>query len=430
MAGLHRETAEDLLHEDSGSAAQPSRSTESAKAVETPETGDTLQSVIAWMTDDIIDQGSGGGDTEAIPPLPTRDRKNSNYCNFEALDEVVDPDEEWNQRLRGTGAAGRLVAYESGDRPQDDLHLRGGAGKRVVVSFVRRSSRAEQAGVKTGDMLVSINGRKDFAGLRAEEVLRRIYGPVTLVFLGFIGKWHAELRLSNQDSCFCGLDSKERSRFTMAHFCTTLYIFALLFYVPIAMGRPDAPLQVIEEIVFQPSAAPLLLAVQPPVHAHMMDAIPGDLGDVADEEFEDETSEFTRGELASMMLDCSPPASGFPRASRPSCQAAETTSSDDGVATLITPRAVQAAGLAAVYELRGQEAKRLVERVRVEAQAAGMPAMVSHMDEVDQLGTMSTVFAPLPARPPFDLSAGKRSARKQPAGTCGIDGLFGGRCER
>eukprot|EP00438_Fugacium_kawagutii_P006906 Skav221030 [mRNA] locus=scaffold576:188113:195903:- [translate_table: standard] len=72
----------------------------------------------------------------------------------------VDPDEEWNQRLRGTGAAGRLVAYDSGDRPQDDLHLRGGAGKRVVVSFVRRSSRAEQAGVKTGDMLVSINGRK------------------------------------------------------------------------------------------------------------------------------------------------------------------------------------------------------------------------------------------------------------------------------
>ena len=29
----------------------------------------------------------------------------------------------------------------------------------------------------------------------------RIYGPVTLVFLGFIGKWHAELRLSNQDNC-------------------------------------------------------------------------------------------------------------------------------------------------------------------------------------------------------------------------------------
>ncbi|CAL1169997.1 unnamed protein product [Cladocopium goreaui] len=217
-----------------GSAAQPSRSTESAKAVETPETGDTLQSVIAWMTvadlgqDDIIDQGSGGGDAEAIPPLPTRERKNSNYCNFEALDEVVDPDEEWNQRLRGTGAAGRLVAYESGDRPQDDLHLRGGAGKRVVVSFVRRSSRAEQAGVKTGDILVSINGRKDFAGLRAEEVLRRIYGPVTLVFLGFIGKWHAELRLSNQDSCFCGLDSK----------------------VPIAMGRPDAPLQASLLLVF------------------------------------------------------------------------------------------------------------------------------------------------------------------------------------
>lgn len=52
------------------------------------------------------------------------------------------------------------------------------------------------------------------------------------------------------------------------------------------------------------------------------------------------------------------------------------------------------------------------------------------MDEVDRLGTMSSIFAPLPARPPFELSAGKRSARKQPAGTCGIDGLFGARCER
>jgi len=259
--------------------------------------------------------------------------------------------------------------------------------------------------VKTGDTLVSINGRKDFVALRAEEVLRRICGPVTLVFLGFIGKWHAELRLSNQENCFCGLDSK----------------------VPIAMGRPDAPLQVIEEVVFKPSAAPLLLAVQPPAHPHMLDMIPGDLGDVADDEFEDETSEFTRGEIASMILDFTPGSAGSVRAPR---AYANATSSDDGVATLTTPRAVQAAGLAAVYELRGQEAKRLVQRVRVEAQAANQgPAVPLEMAEADQLGHVSSIFAPLAARSAPELSV-KRSARKHPAGTCGIDDLFGGQCAR
>ncbi|CAE7935403.1 GIP, partial [Symbiodinium necroappetens] len=96
------------------------------------------------------------------------------------------------------------------------------------------------AGIKSGDLLVSINGKKDFAGLSASEILQRMRGAVTLVFLGFIGKWHAEVRLNTKE-CPCGLQSE----------------------MPIALGRPDAPLQVYEEIVFQPTTAPLLLAVPP-----------------------------------------------------------------------------------------------------------------------------------------------------------------------
>ena len=41
--------------------------------------------------------------------------------------------------------------------------------------------------------------------------------------------------------------------------------------------------EVIEEVVFQPSTAPLLLAVQPPLHRPMLDALPGDMGDVTDD---------------------------------------------------------------------------------------------------------------------------------------------------
>ncbi|CAK9118677.1 unnamed protein product, partial [Durusdinium trenchii] len=254
------------------------------------------------------------------------------------------------------------------------------------------------------------DGQKDFLTLRGDEILRRISGPVTLVFLGFIGKWHAELRLSNKDSSFCGLDSK----------------------VPVAMGRPDAPMQVIEEVVFQPHRAPLLLAVQVPCHAPMMDAHPGDMGDVADvDDFQDGTSEFSQSELASMVLDIA--SSGSCAAQRPgtagTASHAGDSTSDEGIAGLATPRAAQA--LAGVYELQGNEAKRLVERVREEAASksvfsASEPRQGLRSSKPGSIdgGSWQRLDE---AKRPKALEGRPRTGKP---GMCGAEDLFGSRCER
>ncbi|CAJ1386080.1 unnamed protein product, partial [Effrenium voratum] len=318
-----------------------------------------LEDVMEWMSLADLDQEYDPFPRgKAVPSLPRAGKES--YCTFAAGEATQDADEEWNHRLQRSGVAGRLVAYDLGDRPQDELLLRGGAGHRVAVSFVR--GKAEQAGVKVGDVLVSINGRKDFAGLCADDILYRLRAPVTLVFLGFIGKWHAEVRLSSKESC-CGLDSK----------------------VPIPLGRPGAPLQVIEEVVFQPSTAPLLLAVEAPAQS-VLHSLPGDTGDVSEiDEFQDLSPEFTQAELASIVQDTAHATEGDT-----SLQRAAT----DGMVGLTTPRAAKAAEVAAVYELRGQEAKRLVERVRVEAQAQPpTPSSPRSQPEVDTVPR----FSELPA---------------------------------
>lgn len=151
------------------------------------------------------------------------------------LSTAENEDEEWDKRQKQTGAAGRLVVYEQGDQPKDDILLRGGGGRRLVVTAVTQGGKAFQSGVKAGDVLVSIDGRKGFQGKMADEVLAKLHAPVMIVFMGFVGKLHAEVRL-NCDKGQCGLASQQ----------------AVVF------GRPDARVQVIDEVCFQPTA-PLFL---------------------------------------------------------------------------------------------------------------------------------------------------------------------------
>ena len=51
-----------------------------------------------------------------------------------------------------------------------------------------------EAGVKAGDRLVSINGKKDFCGGSSDAVREMLVPPLMLVFTGFVGKLHAEVR--------------------------------------------------------------------------------------------------------------------------------------------------------------------------------------------------------------------------------------------
>ncbi|CAE7842001.1 GIP [Symbiodinium microadriaticum] len=76
--------------------------------------------------------------------------------------------------------------------------------------------------------------------------------------------------------------------------------------MPIALGRPDAPLQVYEEIVFQPTTAPLLLAVPPePGSCRPKLTLPqGDMGEVDEvDDSKDVASDATPEDVMDPALD-------------------------------------------------------------------------------------------------------------------------------
>jgi len=146
-------------------------------------------------------------------------------------------DEEWDARQKRTGATGRLVVYEPGDCPADEFLLRGSSGGRVVVERVFEGGKAQCAGVKVGDVLVSINGKKDFLHESANAVHLRLVPPVTLVFMGFVGDLYAEVQLSSARSNTCGLASLDQ----------------------VIRGHHDSTVQFIDEVVFQPTTAGLFL---------------------------------------------------------------------------------------------------------------------------------------------------------------------------
>eukprot|EP00927_Polykrikos_kofoidii_P071919 TRINITY_DN68107_c0_g1_i1.p1 TRINITY_DN68107_c0_g1~~TRINITY_DN68107_c0_g1_i1.p1 ORF type:complete len:520 (+),score=43.05 TRINITY_DN68107_c0_g1_i1:43-1560(+) len=125
--------------------------------------------------------------------------------------EEIDSEEaQWATRQRQTGATGRLVTYNSVfDRPREDISLRGGGQRRVYVSSLKKGGLALHAGVSVGDVLVSINGSKDFHGKTAEKIHEDLRPPLMLVFLGFEGKLCAEVRLK-QRTKQCGLSTTTR----------------------------------------------------------------------------------------------------------------------------------------------------------------------------------------------------------------------------
>lgn len=129
--------------------------------------------------------------------------------DFVERDFAFEEEEEWETRQRTSGTVGRLVMYQKGDHPKDDIVLRGGGGGRhIVVAGVRENGQASRTGVRAGDRLVSIDGRKEFLGLPADMVRERLEAPTVLVFLGFVGKLQAEVRLTTP-SAICGISTRQ-----------------------------------------------------------------------------------------------------------------------------------------------------------------------------------------------------------------------------
>jgi len=116
-------------------------------------------------------------------------------------------EEEWFARQRLTGAICRLVRYNEVDyTPKDDiLGLRCTRSGRIMVTAVRENGIAAKAGVVAGDELVSIDGRKEFIGHTALVVHASLRAPTILVFLGFVGKLQAEVRVKRPPEPKCGL---------------------------------------------------------------------------------------------------------------------------------------------------------------------------------------------------------------------------------
>merc|ERR1712232_1523285 len=56
-----------------------------------------------------------------------------------------------------------------------------------------------------GDELASINGKKEFINTPPSSILAGLQPPVSLVFLGFIGKVHAEVRMRPGPEMVCGM---------------------------------------------------------------------------------------------------------------------------------------------------------------------------------------------------------------------------------
>lgn len=153
-------------------------------------------------------------------------------------DFFEEEEEEWDQRQQKSGTVGRLVVYHEGESPREDVVLRGGGLRRIVVAGVREGGQAARVGVRAGDRLVSINGKKDFLGLTADSVREKLEAPTVLVFLGFVGKLQAEVRLTCGDHV-CGISSRQE----------------------VVRGSDDAPLRLCEERIFNAGIASLFLTV-------------------------------------------------------------------------------------------------------------------------------------------------------------------------
>mmetsp|Transcript_38472 Transcript_38472/g.86501 ORF Transcript_38472/g.86501 Transcript_38472/m.86501 type:complete len:445 (-) Transcript_38472:69-1403(-) len=159
-------------------------------------------------------------------------------------------DQEWFDRVRITGVVGRLVQYPEGRYAAYDIKglARTPAGH-LLVTQVSQIGPANQHGVKPGDRLVSINGQKPCPFAQADEILRSLSGPTSLVFLGFIGKIPAEVLVDTEDSCNCGLpQSADLVRWDDS--CAA------------DKQGPKPHIEVHDEYIFHPGAATLMLETQ------------------------------------------------------------------------------------------------------------------------------------------------------------------------
>mmetsp|Transcript_44779 Transcript_44779/g.103594 ORF Transcript_44779/g.103594 Transcript_44779/m.103594 type:complete len:314 (+) Transcript_44779:118-1059(+) len=167
--------------------------------------------------DDLGDAWPSKGGVPCVPFVNLRQKsqrkKSSAAKPSSAPPATVDPerakamkDEEmWLARKQLTGVVARMVSYAPGEKPADDvLSLQRTPNGDLMVVSLCPDGPASMAGIVRGDKLVSINGQKTPAQAREDVILTGLRGPMTLVFLGFVGKIQAEVQVAQPDAPSCG----------------------------------------------------------------------------------------------------------------------------------------------------------------------------------------------------------------------------------
>lgn len=167
-------------------------------------------------------------------------------------DFFEEEEEEWEIRKRKSGTVGRLVVYRDGESPKEDIVLRGGGRHHIVVAGLREGGQASKVGVRAGDRLASIDGKKDFAGQPASAVQEGLAAPSLLVFVGFVGKLQAEVRLARVEET-AGIPARGK------------VVFGL---------EGSKEFQLCEQRVFDVGRASIFLTVQDPKGSSSQEASP------------------------------------------------------------------------------------------------------------------------------------------------------------
>lgn len=174
----------------------------------------------------------------------------------DATSMVTNEEEEWLLRQRISGVICRMVKYVDGDSPAEDIvGLRCSRRGRIMVTAVREHGKAARAGVAAGDELKSIDGWKGFQDCPAHVIHRSLRAPATLIFVGFVGKLQAEVRVK-QPVHRCGIPS-DRDIMT----------------APVA-GKACPSVRLCDEVVFKPRGSSLFIATKQTSSRRARDAAP------------------------------------------------------------------------------------------------------------------------------------------------------------
>lgn len=168
-------------------------------------------------------------------------------------EETEEEEEQWFARKRLNGVKARLVRYAEDQDPTTDIPglVRTRLG-RIMVTSVLKGGPASRAGVVAGDQLISVDGQKTFEGRSVFSIRESMQAPVTLVFVGFVGKLDAEVQLQEKPKSRCGLPAA----MDIAAYCTPA----------------NSPVQLRDTVVFHKSEASLLIATD-------SNCIPEDVGE-------------------------------------------------------------------------------------------------------------------------------------------------------